>query len=242
MADIDELLYSQLNYTLGKNKQSYLTEHMFKLGSLLGKEVVFNAENFKLTVDRHQENITYADLIRNLVGWTARVPQIMINCHLMGDKLYVSQRGKENNIVELTEVLDHSQVAYDDLLDSCYDFLKTYSKNIKDVPSANILGIQNNHLNQFDEDIVKKAVMENGKLFLITDDPFYLTNVNASYSTLSYIIALYVYSFISSKDLKHAVEKLNEMHYSLQVDSNIYNYLLDKSDDPNIHNILKYFE
>lgn len=103
MADIDELLYSQLNYTLGKNKQSYLTEHMFKIGALLGKEVIFNAENFKLAIDTHQENITYADLIRNLIGWTARVPHIMINCHLMGDKLYVSQRGKEINIVDLSE-------------------------------------------------------------------------------------------------------------------------------------------
>lgn len=103
IADIDELLYSQLNYTLDKNKQSYLSEHMLKIGALLGKKVVFNAEDFKLTVDRHQENITYADLIRNLVGWTTRVPHIMINCRLMGDKLHVSQRGKETNIIDLSE-------------------------------------------------------------------------------------------------------------------------------------------
>ena len=107
MADIDELLYSQLNYTLGKNKQSYISEHMIKIASLLGKELVINTENFKLTLDTHQENITYADLIRNLVGWTARVPHIMINCHLIGDKLYVTQRGKEINVVDITET-DHT--------------------------------------------------------------------------------------------------------------------------------------
>ena len=107
MADIDELLYSQLYYKLGKHKQSYLSEHMIKIASLLGKELIINTENFKLTLDTQQSDITYGDLIRNLVGWTSRVPHLMINCHLIGDKLYVTQRGKEINLVDITNT-DHS--------------------------------------------------------------------------------------------------------------------------------------
>ena len=48
------------------------------------------------------QGVTYADLIRELFGWTSSIPQRLINCYIRNDKLYAVQRGYEQNQVDLT--------------------------------------------------------------------------------------------------------------------------------------------
>jgi hypothetical protein len=43
----------------------------------------------------------YAGLIEELFGWTSRIPQLMINCFMRDNTIYVIQRGHETNVINL---------------------------------------------------------------------------------------------------------------------------------------------
>ena len=69
----------------------------------LGKELVAQFDNFVSDMDIEQKNVTYADLISNLFGWTSRLPQMLINCYLRNDKIFVIQRGHEANTINIAD-------------------------------------------------------------------------------------------------------------------------------------------
>ena len=106
--DIDEILYTSVNYNIKGNDLSteykYAREHISAIASKISKNLIYLADDFKSTMALEQQNITYSSLISELFGWTSRIPHKMINCYFRADNLYVVQRGYENNIVDITDV------------------------------------------------------------------------------------------------------------------------------------------
>lgn len=154
---------------------------------------------------------------------------------------------KKYNIVDYAEIYEKSQVAYDELLDECYRFIKKISKEkIVFVSNANVLGFKNiEHINKFDVDVLKQIVITDGNICFITDDPFYLDNnifKNNFYSTFSYVLSLYFNDIINSNDLYRCAEMLTQMNYNMTVDKSIYRFLLERGNDENIKKVLKIIE
>ena len=77
-------------------------QHINEIASALGKTVTSYFDNFVSDLDIEQKNVTYADVINSLFGWTSRLPQMLINCYIRNGTLYVVQRGHEPNIINLT--------------------------------------------------------------------------------------------------------------------------------------------
>ena len=121
--DVDEILYTSINYdisdktgisttgtggsntasTTGSSSNYKLSSvHLAEIAKKLNKNVVFLADDFKTTMELEQQNITYSSLISELFGWTSRIPHKMINCYFRADTLYVIQRGKEPNTIDIT--------------------------------------------------------------------------------------------------------------------------------------------
>ena len=122
--DVDEILYTSINYdisdssglsttgtgssntaasTIGNgSKYKRTSEHLTAIAEKLGKSVVYLADDFKSTMELEQQNITYSSLISGLFGWTSRIPHKMINCYFRGNTIYVIQRGKEPDTVDIT--------------------------------------------------------------------------------------------------------------------------------------------
>lgn len=46
---------------------------------------------------------TYADAIREVFGWSSRIPHKMINVYIRGDKMFFIQRGSESNVIDISE-------------------------------------------------------------------------------------------------------------------------------------------
>ena len=121
--DVDEILYTSINYnisdssglvstgtsgngtaiTTNNSKYKLTSAHLAAIASKLGKKVVYLADDFKSTMELEQQNITYSSLISGLFGWTSRIPHKMINCYFRGDTIYVIQRGKEPDTIDITD-------------------------------------------------------------------------------------------------------------------------------------------
>lgn len=87
-------------------KKATARYHLYHFGDVLGikKQGVIRFDDFVSDMEIEQKNVTYADLISNLFGWTSRIPQMMIHCYLRDDKLYVIQRGHEENEIDITNL------------------------------------------------------------------------------------------------------------------------------------------
>lgn len=78
--------------------------HIATIANIIGKKPILQYADFISTVDITAGGTTYNDLIRSIFGWTARIPQMMINCFLRDDKLYVIQRGFEEREINLSNL------------------------------------------------------------------------------------------------------------------------------------------
>lgn len=77
--------------------------HLNQIAQAMSLSPVCSFDDFVSTMEIKQTNVTYSDLISNLFGWTSRVPHKMINVFIKEKNLYVIQRGKEPNPVDLKE-------------------------------------------------------------------------------------------------------------------------------------------
>lgn len=128
-SDIDELLYSQIAYTIPENKYEWdedylrrlgitqqenpdddieaqpsttIEEHLRTIAQLMGKSLVYRGTKFYSTANvKEQGGKTYASVISELIGWSSRLPHLAINAYFRGGVLYVIQRGHEANTVNL---------------------------------------------------------------------------------------------------------------------------------------------
>ena len=120
-SDIDALLFTQMNYKLptstvwhkaGENDSAQdietyyppATVHVNKIANALGLQAVIQFDNFLSTVLMDDlGGVTYNDLIRDIFGWTSRVPTMMINVYIRNGKLFVIQRGHEANVIDISD-------------------------------------------------------------------------------------------------------------------------------------------
>lgn len=119
-SDLDALLYTQLAYTLKQKTTWYqegsdgeeqeietyyppASEHVEKIANALGLTPVMQFDNFLSTLLFDDlGGLTYADIIRDVFGWSARVPTHLINCYIRNGKLFVIQRGHESNVIDIS--------------------------------------------------------------------------------------------------------------------------------------------
>ena len=81
------------------------SKHVADIAAALGLEPVIQFEDFYSTVEvnaQKENGATYADLIRDIFGWSSRVPTQLINAYIRSGKLFVVQRGYEANVIDLT--------------------------------------------------------------------------------------------------------------------------------------------
>lgn len=118
--DVDQLLYTQIAYTVPPstdwhgagesspttsyaNKSVLASWHATSIARTIGKTPVMQFDNFQSTVIPDEKGgATYADLIRDVFGWSSRVPTHMINVFIRNDKIYFVQRGHEARLIDLT--------------------------------------------------------------------------------------------------------------------------------------------
>ena len=123
-SDIDEILYRQLDYQIPEDEQWHkggeilvdseqgiyesvapmcmAGEHITHIAENMGKQPMLFFADFVSTVDVNAGGVTYHDLISSIFGWSSRVPNMLINVFLRGDKMFVVQRGHEPNTIDLT--------------------------------------------------------------------------------------------------------------------------------------------
>lgn len=90
--------------------------HISAIAASLGKTPVLLFDDFISTVDTQQEGVTYQDLIGEIFSWSQRVPHKLINVFLRDDKLFVIERGHEQNIYSLDD-LEITQIGKDVTID-----------------------------------------------------------------------------------------------------------------------------
>ena len=119
-SDVDKILYTQLSYKVkGTTGGRYIItlenqvivsempkasahSHISRIANILGKKLVYLADEFISSIDTEQGGVTYNDLIRDIFGWSSRVPTKLINCYIRNDTLFVIQRGHEQNTIDIS--------------------------------------------------------------------------------------------------------------------------------------------
>ena len=127
-SDIDAILYQQMAYVVPESEWEWTPEylqaigeynetheeqvekipsapasaHITSIAEALGKSVSLHFTDYISTMNTEVSSGTnYAGLISELFGWTSRLPQMMINCYMRGDTIYVVQRGHEQHTVTI---------------------------------------------------------------------------------------------------------------------------------------------
>ena len=124
-SDVDKLLYTQIAYKIppvtswtkidgeqigGSPKTVEIQTvypsaytHANAIAHALGLTPVIQFNDFLSTVLMDEKGgVTYNDLIRDIFGWSSRIPTMLINVYIRDGKLYFVQRGKETNTVDIT--------------------------------------------------------------------------------------------------------------------------------------------
>ena len=133
-SDVDELLYTQIAYTLSKttwnggtyvvdSKKSTVNSTTWIMldkpranasahAQAIAKKLTLNTfclfDDFISTVDIKQEGVTYQDLISEIFNWSLRVPHKQINLFIRDHSLFIIQRGHEQNFISL-DISDFAQ-------------------------------------------------------------------------------------------------------------------------------------
>ena len=150
--NIDEILYTPLNYDMpaaqvsvwytenqAYQRQLYplASQHVIAIANALGLQPVMQFDDFYslVEVESQKENGgTYADLIREIFGWSSRVPTQLINAYIRDGKLYVIQRGHEAHLIDLTNAKMTMPIVTHELMRTYYQrrkFSKTETREVK---------------------------------------------------------------------------------------------------------------
>lgn len=120
--DVDEILFTPLNYSLPSmecsawytekedaNETFYIfpeaSKHVEKIAAALGLQPVMQFKDFYSTVEvgeSEEDGASYNDLIRDIFGWSSRIPTELINVFIRDGCLFVIQRGYESNLIDIS--------------------------------------------------------------------------------------------------------------------------------------------
>lgn len=111
------------------------TNIILRAAVYLGLTPIIRFQNFTPYNLSGNTNITYADLISTLFGWTSRLPQRQVNVFIRGKTLYCIQRGMEVSAIDISG-WKHSRPSFSrKLLRTMYNNpFASYKLNKKDDP------------------------------------------------------------------------------------------------------------
>ena len=116
----DRLLYTGMHYDgyhlyeLNRNRNAsyrYMLRaqwYVNRIKESLSLHVDSRFSNFTPESNFSDTDITYADLLSGLFGWTSQYPWRLVNVFLRGNTLYILQRGRENSVYDITN-LPHTE-------------------------------------------------------------------------------------------------------------------------------------
>lgn len=116
----DRLLYTGMHYDgyhlyeLNRNRKAsyrYMLRaqwYVNRIKESLSLHVDSRFSNFTPESNFSDTDITYADLLSGLFGWTSQYPWRLVNVFLRGGTLYILQRGHENSVYDITN-LPHTE-------------------------------------------------------------------------------------------------------------------------------------
>ena len=124
-SDLDKLLYTQLAYTVpatttwtsgeGTSEEKTIetvypqaSEHAKNIAKTLGlnftaKENALFGDFLSTVLTDDMGGVTYNDLIRDIFGWSARIPHKMINVCIRNNQIFFIERGNEPNMIDISE-------------------------------------------------------------------------------------------------------------------------------------------
>jgi len=98
------IVYEEVN-----TGQGYLlaSVHAAQIASALGLQLVARFDDFTPNISVDEDGMvthtTYQAIMQQVFGWTSEVPHRYIHFYIRKDTLYIIQRGKESNTVDLSE-------------------------------------------------------------------------------------------------------------------------------------------
>lgn len=116
----DRLLYTSMHYDgyhlyeLNRNRNAsyrYMLRaqwYVNRIKESLSLHVDSRFSNFTPESNFSDTDITYADLLSGLFGWSSQYPWRLVNVFLRGNTLYILQRGRENSVYDITN-LPHTE-------------------------------------------------------------------------------------------------------------------------------------
>ena len=100
MYDIDKLLYTPFTYYASSSLTA--AGHARMIADGIGKSLHISIDDFIPSTSYAGTGATYQNIISGLFGWLDNLPQRCINVFIRGDDLYILQRGKESNSIDIT--------------------------------------------------------------------------------------------------------------------------------------------
>lgn len=116
----DRLLYTGMKYDSYRKRElnrsrnasyAYMLRaqwYVNRIKESLSLHVDARFSNFTPESDFSDTDITYADLLSGLFGWTSQYPWRLVNVFLRGQTLYILQRGRETKVYDITD-LPHTE-------------------------------------------------------------------------------------------------------------------------------------
>jgi|GEM_PF-5724068 len=116
----DRLLYTGMTYDSYRKRElnrsrkasyQYMLRaqwYVNRIKESLSLHVDARFSNFTPESDFSDTDITYADLLSGLFGWTSQYPWRLVNVFLRGSTLYILQRGRETRVYDITN-LPHTE-------------------------------------------------------------------------------------------------------------------------------------
>lgn len=166
------------------------------------------------------------------------------NCYVSNAIYEETIKRSSKAVVELGRGIIEEAVFYDAELDDLAESLQKLKKvgRIYSVTKAKI--IPKGGINVFDDEMIKYIIdcmNENKNFCVITEDPFWLKTEpfsNISEGVISLLIDSLKNNLITSDKLLESIKKLNDLQYNINIGKVLYSYLLTKSDDKNIKEVI----
>ena len=166
------------------------------------------------------------------------------NCYISNAIYEETIKRSSKEVVELGRGIMEEAVFYDTELDKLATSLQKLKKEerIYSVTKAKL--IPKFGVNEFDDEMIKyiiENINENKSFCVITEDPYWLRMEpfsNISEGIISLLIDSLKNNLITSEELLDSIRKLNDLQYNVNIGKVLYSYLLTKSDDKNIKDVI----
>lgn len=153
-SDSDKLLYTQLAYKIpattmwtsgeGTTEQKIIetvypraSAHANLIANALGLELQSRFGDFLSTVLMDDMGgVTCNDLIRDIFGWSARIPHKMTNYLIRGGKFFVVERGYEPNMIDISEEKKSEPIITRELVTTTWSSTVTSNTTTTEFPTT----------------------------------------------------------------------------------------------------------